>query len=314
MGRLLKRIFGIAAEEASFARRGFRGGDASTRRHLEQVGRTFLHGYHAALEEDRPGCLATRLDEVDTELRGFAFEGAGMGLCLLDLLTPWNRGRLGGFLAGPGAAHTYMIHVGAGWALAQLRRRVEPALARLDPLLGWLAVDGYGFHHGYFGWKLAVERREAPNWLSGYALKVFDQGLGRSLWFVEGAEVTRIAATIGGFGRQRHPDLWSGVGLACAYAGGAPEESIGGLGMMVGPYHPHLAQGVAFAAKARQRAGNPSPHTDLACRIICGMPAGEAADLTDHARIGLAGEGAIPAYEVWRHRIRANWTREVVTS
>jgi enediyne biosynthesis protein E3 len=314
LGRLRKRILGISVEEASFARRGFRGGDASTRRHLEQVGRTFLHGYHAALEEDRPDRLASRLDELAPELRGFAFEGAGMALYLLDLLTPWNRGRLGDFLAGPGAAHTYMVHVGAGWALAQLRRRVEPALARLDPLLGWLAVDGYGFHHGYFGWKVAVERRRVPKRLSGSALKVFDQGLGRSLWFVEGAEVARIAATIAGFGRERQADLWSGVGLACAYAGGVSEQDVGGMSRMAGPYRPHLAQGVAFAAKARQRADNPAPHTDLACRVLCGMPAEEAAGLTDRALAGLAGEDGLPAYEVWRGRIRANWTREAVTS
>ncbi len=314
MGRLHKHILGISVEEASFARRGFPGGDASIRRHLEQVGRTFLHGYHAALEEDRPGRLASRLDELAPELRGFAFEGAGMALYLLDLLTPWNRGRLGGFLAGPGAGHTYMVHVGAGWALAQLRLRVDRALARLDPLLGWLAVNGYGFHHGYFRWKVAVERRRVPHRLSGDALRVFDQGLGRSLWFVEGAEVSRIAATITGFGRERQADLWSGVGLACAYAGGVPEEAIGGLNRMAGPFQSHLAQGAAFAAKARQRAGNPAPHTDLACRVVCGMSAEEAAGLTDRALAGLAGEGSVPAYEVWRHRIRANWTREVVTS
>ena len=90
-----------------------------------------------------------------------------MGLYLLDLLTPWNRGRLGGFLAGPGAEHAYMVHVGAGWALAQLRLRVDRALAHLDPLLGWLAVDGYGFHQGYFRWPESVDRQWVPRSLAG---------------------------------------------------------------------------------------------------------------------------------------------------
>src|SRR3954447_2151806 len=217
LGWLLGQTFGISIEEAAFARRGFRGGDAAQRRHLEEVGRTFLHGYHAALEENRPVQLASRLDEVEPGLRGFAFEGAGMGLYLLDLLTPWNRGRLRSFLAGPGSVHTYMVHVGAGWALAQLRLRVDRALSRLDPLLGWLAVDGYGFHHGYFRWPEPVERHRVPRRIDGYARRVFDQGLGRSLWFVEGAEVSRIAATIAAFLPSRQADLWSGVGLACAY-------------------------------------------------------------------------------------------------
>jgi enediyne biosynthesis protein E3 len=305
---------GISVEEASFARRGFRGDDDDVRRRLEAIGRIFLDGYHSALEEDRLDRLAARLDEQEREPRGFAYEGAAMGLYLLDLLTPWNRGRLRDFLEGPGAAHAYMVHVGAGWALAQLRRPVDRALAQFDPLLGWLAVDGYGFHQGYFEWKQTVEGRWVPDRLTGYARRVFDQGLGRSLWFVEGAEVEQIAATVARFPPPRHADLWSGVGLACAYAGGVPGDAIERLSALACRQHPHLAQGVAFAAKARQRAGNPAPHTELACRILCGMSAEEAAGLTDEALADLTGSDGWPAYEVWRGRIRANWTEEAVTS
>ncbi len=282
--------------------------------YLEGIGRTFLLGYHAALEEDQPDRLGSMLDGIEPELRGFAFEGAGMGLYLLDLLTPWRRDRLHQFLEGPGAVHVYMVHVGAGWALAQLARRVDLALARFDPLLGWLAVDGYGFHQGYFHWPETVEGQRVPRRLSGYARRVFDQGLGRSLWFVEGAEVSRIASTIARFPQPRHGDLWSGVGLACAYAGGVPGEAIEALVTLAGGHHPDMAQGVAFAAKARQHAGNPASHTELACGVVCGMPADEAASLTDHALTNLMDEGGLPAYEVWRRRIRANWVKEAVTS
>ena len=247
-GRLRKRIFGISDEEASFARRGFRGGDGAVRRHLEGIGRVFLHGYHAALEEDRPDRLASRLDELEPELRGFAFEGAGMGLYLLDLLTPWSRGPAARFLAGPGAAARLHGPRGGRLGAGATRRRVDRALARFDPLLGWLAVDGYGFHQGYFHWPETVDRQRVPDRLSGYAGAVFDQGLGRSLWFVEGAEVARIAATIARFPRPRHADLWSGVGLACAYAGGVPREAIEDL----------IATGRCVSARTWPRAW-PSP-------------------------------------------------------
>jgi enediyne biosynthesis protein E3 len=307
LGRIRRRLFGISTEEALFARRGFRGGDLRIRGHLERIGRGFLHGYHAALSEDRPDRLASDVDAIESELRGFAFEGAGMGLYMLDLLGPWKRDRLSQFLAGPGAAHVYMVHVGAGWALAQLARKVDRSLARFDPLLGWLAVDGYGFHHGYFHWFGTIECRQAPQRLSGYARRVFDQGLGRSLWFVDGAESDRIAATIARFPPSRHADLWSGVGLACAYAGGVSTEGIDALIAVAGSHLPQLAQGVAFAAKARERAGNLSRHTQLASRIICGMPAEDAARLTDRALIDLPADHAVPAYEVWRQRIQANW-------
>jgi enediyne biosynthesis protein E3 len=313
LGRLRRRLFGISAKETSFSRRGFRGGDERVRQPLEQIGRVFLHGYHAALEEDRPHRLAAVLNPIELEMRGFAFEGAGMGLYLLDLLTPWRRDRLRKFLAGPGEPHAYMVHVGAGWALAQLRRRADHALAQFDPLLGWLAIDGYGFHQGYFRWPETVERQWVPRGLSVNTRRVFDQGLGRSLWFVEGAEPTRIAATIARFPQSRHADLWSGVGLACGYAGGVTGETIEALTAMTGANHPQMAQGIAFAAKARQHAGNPASHTELACRIVCGMPAEDAAIQTDHARRNLMDEGGLPAYEVWRRRIQARWVKEAVT-
>ncbi len=299
-GRLRRRFFGISIEEASFARRGFRGGGDAIRGHLEDIGRAFLQGYHAALDEDRPDRLARSLDPIEPRRRGFAFEGAGMGLYLLDLLTPWDRGRLTAFLDGPGAAHAYMVHVGAGWVLAQLDRPIDRSLARFDPLLGWLAVDGYGFHHGYFRWKVALDARLVPHRLSGYARRVFDQGLGRSLWFVEGADVTRIAAAIAGFPATRRADLWSGAGLACAYAGGVPGGCVEELKRMAGLNGPHLAEGAAFAAQARRRGGNPAAHTELACQVLCGMSAEESAVLTDRALIGLEDGDGTPAYEVWR--------------
>ncbi|HEV2863838.1 MAG TPA: DUF1702 family protein [Pyrinomonadaceae bacterium] len=308
MGGLSRIIFGISPEEASFRTRGFKCRDERARARLEHVGRTFLHGYHAALEVEGAQ-LAARLDAVEWELRGFAFEGAAMGLALLDTLTPWRRTRLRTFVEGAGAAHAYMVFVGAGWSLARLRRGTARPVMSLDPLLGWLAVDGYGFHEGYFHWPDYVTRRKRPRRLKGYALRAFDQGLGRSLWFVEGADVEGIAATVEAFEVERRADLWSGVGLACAYAGGVEGEGIETLRVRAGRFAPQLAQGAAFAAKARQRAGNPAPHTDRACRVLCRLSAEAAARVTDEALRHLPHDGDEPAYEIWRRRIAGELAR-----
>ena len=315
--RLRKVAFGISFEETTFARRGFRVSNTKAQERLEQIGNVFLQGYHAVLEEDAPEALALRLRTVDAELRGFAFEGAAMGLTLLDHLWPWKGKRLQAFLSGPGAAHVYMVHVGVGWAVARLpwlRRHVEQCLARLDPLLCWLAVDGYGFHEGYFNWRRTIERRMVPTHLSGYARRVFDQGLGRSLWFVEGADVLRISSTVASFEPERHADLWSGVGLACAYAGGMDQADIEAMRMAAESYVPQLAQGAVFAAKARQRANNPAAHTEMACRALCGLSTEAAALITDVALQRLPRDGEEPAYEVWRRRIQAQFGMETVTA
>jgi hypothetical protein len=307
MGWLTTLVLGISKESTSFARRGFRSVDAEARRRLERSGECFIIGYEAALEGDGPALLAQRLDAVQAEFRGFAFEGAGMALALLDFLTPQKAGRLGAFLAGPGDAHVYMVHVGVGWAIARfpwVRARIDRSLERLDPLLRWLAVDGYGFHEGYFHWRRSVRAQVRSGRLAGYASRAFDQGLGRSLWFVEGADVGRIPSVIAAFPTGRRADLWSGVGLAAAYAGGVNRAGLQRLGIAAGGHMPHVAQGVAFAAKARARAGNPAAHTELACRVLCEMSADDAAEITDRALEGLPRDGTEPAYETWRRRIQ----------
>jgi len=303
MGIMRTVLLGIAPDETTFARRQFPGAASPSCEHLEGIGQAFLEGYHIALEAGDPVALQQRLEQVEPQTRGFAYEGAAMALALLDRLTPWHRHRVSDFLRGPGDRHTYMVHVGIGVALARLRRRVEPTLARLDPLLGWLVVDGYGFHEGYFHWRRSFEERVVPDRLTGYALRAFDQGLGRSLWFVAGAEVDRIHAMIEAFQIGRRGDLWSGVGLACAYAGGIEAEAIKALHDRADSWLPQVAQGAAFAAKARQRASNPTPSTDIACGLLCDMPAEQAAEVTDAALIGLPNDGAEPAYETWRQRI-----------
>jgi hypothetical protein len=299
-----KLLLAIPARETTFRRRGFRRGEAAARQRLERVGQTFLSGYHAALETSGPARLAERLDREEAEFRGFAFEGAGMALRLLDVLTPWRGDRWQTFVRGVGAPHLYMAYVGAGWVLARLRQRVESPPAQADLLLRWLIVDGYGFHDGFFHWPLTIRGQQVPPRLTGYARRAFDQGLGRSLWFVEGADVPHVVGAVAAFPAARHADLWSGIGLACAYAGGACEKSLRDLRSWGGDHASHLAQGAAFAAKARQRAGNPADHTDMACQVFAGLSAERAAAVTDLALQDLPGDAAEPAFEVWRKRIR----------
>lgn len=308
--KLRKRVFGISPAETSFARRGFYSGNAATRQHLERVGHTFLDGYDAALNTSEPTKLATQLDLIDLDMRGFAYEGAAMALALQDYLTPWQSSRIQAFIAGPGDAHIYMIYVGVGWALARLPWRVMQPMPQPDPLLKWLIIDGYGFHQGYFAPQLTIRQQRIPRHLVDYARYVFDQGVGRSLWFIDCADVERIGAHIAAFPPARRADLWSGVGLACAYAGG-DASAVVALRDAGGSYAAHVAQGAAFAAKARQRAGTMTHHTDHACAILCGVPALAAAKITDHAAVQLVHTGALPAYETWRCTIRLMLAREV---
>ena len=304
MGSVRRLLFGIRKRETAFEHRGFRGGTPETRRRLETVGNAFVAGYHAALDAGHPDRLEQRLATFERESIGFAFEGAAMAFALLDTISIRHRGRWRALLAGPGEPHAYMVHVGAGWAVARLGGSPERFVSPGDPLLRWLVLDGFGFHEGYFRWKRSVEGQRRPHRLAGYALRAFDQGLGRSLWFVEGAEPARIARTIAGFDADRMADLWAGVGLAAAYAGGVQESDVRALRSASGRFAPDLAQGAVFAAEARHRAGNPAPHTSIACAILCSLSAEDAARIAVLARRGLEPSVGFPDYEIWRRRIR----------
>jgi hypothetical protein len=308
---LRQSFFGISPEETHFARRRFRISDSDKVSRLETVGERFLTGYNAALAAASITKLEEKLEDIDSAYRGFAYEGAAMGLCLLDNLSPWRSSRLLRFRQGKADEHIYMIHVGAGWALARLpwtRYRLLQSIDNLDPLLKWLAIDGLGFHEGYFHPQRYFHSQVSLSWLPGYAKSSFTQGLGRCLWFVEGAAIEHIAQTISRLPEKLHADLWSGVGLACAYAGGVTESEIKQLKTLARSFLPQLAQGAAFAAKTRQRAGNFSFHTEMACRILCHCTSEEAALITDAILEDLPKRSEIPLYEVWRQRIQQEFS------
>ncbi len=297
IGNMLKPVFGVSERYTSFNEE-----DQQAARRLKTVINTVTKGCQITLQSGNFDILVHRLDAFDVELRGYVYEGAGIGLAALDSLLPWGN-RTRAFLDGPGSAFIYAVPLGAGMGLARLRRKPEKFLARLDPVLGWLIVDGYGFHEGFFSPKRALQKQEVPVHLSPYGCRVFDHGLGRSIWFTSSTNVERVTNMIARFPEARRADLWSGVGLACGYTGGVNEGAIATLKDLVGDYRYHLAMGVAIAANARHTVGNPSRYVKLACEILCGISSEEASYIVDVARENLPPDGVEPAYEVWRRRL-----------
>jgi hypothetical protein len=294
--------------------RGFEAKNAQARDLLEGVGRTFLEGFGVAAGARQPDEVTAPLDALPTPLRGFGYEGAAMAFALLDALPVPGRGRLDRFLAGAGADHIYMAYVGAGWALARLPRPLHRRLAVADPLLRWLVLDGYGFHQAYFHtgrYVYGQYQQTALRWPPGgpqwYVPHVVDQGIGRALWFVYGTDPARVAGAIGRFAPGRHADLFSGAGLAATYAGGADETELRVLRDAAGKHRPALAQGSAFAAQARIRAGLQQPATATATGVFCDMTPEKAAKVTDDALPDPVGDDPVPAYERWRRAIAAQF-------
>jgi hypothetical protein len=293
----LFRLFGIPREAANFDQRGFPSGPA--RRRLERVGETFIDGYNFALT--RPEGLDDELAGCAPELRGFLAEGATMGAAVRAAFAPW-RDDLGPLLTALKPRFVHLSHVGAGWAMARLpfaRRRIW---RRLDAVLAPLALDGWGFHDGYFHPVAALRQRSGRRYFSAQS---FDQGLGRSLWFACCANADQIKAAIASAGGERANDLWAGVGLACAYAGGASQYTLGSLHAAAGPSRSWLGQGAAFALAAHHRAGIMPPHTETSVRRFCATAPGLLVHQVERERQAAVRKvGAGPgAYAEWRRAI-----------
>jgi len=309
---LLKPFFNVSADafqKMAGDRYGYQEDMDKTWLQFQPVAQTLVDGFYTTLDDSQFTRLVRQLDTVEVELRGIAYEGAGMGLMLLDSLFPWKR-RLQAFIAGPGAPYASLIAIGAGLVLPRVPRRPDRFLATLDPFLRWFVMDGYGFYEGFFHGPRAVERQVVPRRITGYARRAFDQGLGRSLWFATGANVERIREALIAFPPSRQPDLWSGIGLACAYAAGVVDRpTIQSLQAIAGPYEPQMAVGAAIAAQFRQQAGTSAPHTELACDVLWGRSGAEVARIAEAARIDLPDAGQEPAYERWRQQIAMQFVR-----
>ncbi|TCP24474.1 uncharacterized protein DUF1702 [Scopulibacillus darangshiensis] len=304
MGRIKSFILNVSLKNVDSDIRKFEIGSRHSKRRIENIGQAFLYGYNAALKQDELP-FKKQMDIIEPELEGFAYEGAAMALTLNDFLFPTRSPRLIKFMSSCGANHIYMLHVGAGWGLARLPKfYTNILLSKMDPLLKWLSIDGYGFHEGYFHWNKAYPKMLLLSKVTNkYRDRAFAQGFGRSIWFKFGGKPETIKSIISNFPYEKQGDIWSGIGLALAYAGGVQKEEVETFKSIPPEFFPHLAQGVTFAAKARIFADIPSLHTKVACEVICETTVEKAAQITDLA-LKKINRKTPYAYENWRRMIR----------
>ena len=228
-----------------------------------------------------------------------------MGVTVADALS-LRRGRLTAWLRATETSFTYLAHVGVGWALARVPFGYHQVWHKLDPIHRWLAYDGLGFHDAYF-----YPARVLEGWRrvsGGYRSRAYDQGIGRALWFVGGADIEWVAATINSFVEPRRSHLWSGLGLALAYAGCTDQTSLALARERAGQFLPDLAQGAAFGAAAHLRAGYEPDHARAALQAFAGLTPANASALVDDVRCRLPcaeKDRYRPRYEEWRAAVRS---------
>ncbi|RGD57262.1 DUF1702 family protein [Kitasatospora xanthocidica] len=324
-GSLRRLVLTPSLASVAFAGRGFPVTPTAATERLEAVPQAVVCGFEWGIDARNQWEVERRLRLVDPEQRGFAYEGATMAFTVLDATGRGSRTR--DLLAGPGQPHIFLAYIGIGFAMARLPRplwrKVLPDLAGTPyhPTMSWLAVDGYGFDLAYFGTRRWVdEQREVKPypWQGApeYFRRAVDQGIGRALWFIHGGVPEQVAVAVRRFRADRRADLWSGVGLAATFAGGATADGLAVLRGEAGEHRAELAQGSVFAAKARAYAGFVPAHCEAAATALTGLSVDGAAKLADDCAVdepAAAGcaPGATtagpPAYELWRANVRTHF-------
>jgi hypothetical protein len=293
--------------EADLARRRFRLRQGHPRTTIEGAEKSYLFGFNAVLSRE-----IGKIEEVSVEQRSFAYEGAGAACTVLDLLTMTRGRRLHELLAGPAQRYQYAAHLGAGRGYAQLRLRPMWGLRRTHPLLRWLAVDGYGFQWSMARADRMVGERTMPDLLTRAHCAIFDQGLGRLLWYHDCASPDDVAARIESYPAGRRGDLWSGVGFAATHIGGADLDELWWLTDHAGAdgFRSHLAQGCAFALAARLHEGRLPDHVAQAAPILAAGEPDEAVLWTEDALFELGCEPHThDEFLAWQAHTRRVWTR-----
>ncbi|WP_103502614.1 MULTISPECIES: DUF1702 family protein [unclassified Streptomyces] len=319
LGAVRRGVLAPSLASVTLEGRGFPGAAEAAAKRLGTIPQSVVCGFEWGIADRRLADTVRRLELVGSELRGFAYEGATMACVIRDTMPPGgNRTRT--LLAGAGRPHILLNYIGVGFALARLPRpawrRALPELTdpELYPRMSWLAVDGYGFDRAYFDTAKWIQRQYRPRpyaWDGDrdYFPRAVDQGVGRALWFIHGADTSAVAASVGRFAHARRADLWSGIGLAATFAGGAGGDRLAALRAEAGMYADQVGLGAVFAAKARHMAGAVPEYTHAAVRALAGLSVASAAELADEGGAGMGvADSRIPVYEQWRTAVRSRLT------
>lgn len=149
--------------------------------------------------------------------------------------------------------HRSQLFVGLGWSLAETG--VTDFFKDFSSSDQWRMADGYGYYSGLFKRREAVRQQLIPEEIPLSLSGGFDQGLGRSFWYLTQGDPARIQELILLFREERHPSLWRGVGLAMSYVGGVDKTLLDTVLAHAGPHLSAFKSGALLAIDGRSKTG-----------------------------------------------------------
>jgi enediyne biosynthesis protein E3 len=314
---LLLRRFVIKPQDMTPEALGFDVSEPADVERINGICRAFSSGFNTMLVARSADSWTRNTDETAVFYRPFADEGAAMGFSArrLGLCSPAS---FESNIVQPSSQFRYLHYVGLGFYHAM--RKTDPArlatvIRTLDPLLGSLCWDGYGFKTGFFDFdRLGIDGiRERFSKVKGYPRNIAHQGLGRSLWFRYMGNPQKLRETVAQFDDYAN-DVASGVGLAVVFTMiDRPQRVEAILRTLPDKWQNHVMLGMTFAFKARAVA-DPVAYKNwlVAFEDDARITVNWAVDRCDQIEQTLRdGDPVADGYRVWRDRLRA-WLGENV--
>jgi len=220
----------------------------SIAKNIETVVSTFQKGRSLSEQEFGLDELISKLNQFEPRYRSVAFEGASMGVAIQNSLGTWNK------YAKAAEKHATQVHIGLGWAIAEGQMNLASTLSEIEPDFQVKVLDGYGYWHGLFRRRLTIRTQTIPKNITSEYQSGFDQGIGRTIWYITKGEVAKVVNIINHFSEDRRANLWQGIGVASTYVGGCSDELIGELKSASSEFKKNFETGIESAESSLKRA------------------------------------------------------------
>lgn len=269
----------------------------------------FLDGFGAALESETPK-VESDIDKLPLIDRGVAFEGAAAAKAVIDLsATNFSKSETSSLLIDS-SRYSFLIFLGIGEALAQLRMPPQICNAFSDENWSGQIIEGYGFFDGYFNWHNAIIKQVYPAELNLDLRAAYNQGIGRAIFFMTNGNPQKMRDSILSFEPTRRAELWAGAGLPTAYIGGHTERELRRLIDLAGEHRAEFMQGIMLGTSARNQQSFIPEHTELATKIVYGASALKSIEYSDSLSKLIDSRESYSMLD-WQHMVRRELRRDM---
>lgn len=207
---------------------------------IDLIVSTFQKGRELEASASSMDELTSDLNKIEPRYRSVGFEGASMGIAISKKFD-WAE-----FLERANQ-HSTQIHIGLGWAIGEKDWNIAESLKPIDPEMRTKVLDGVGYWFGLFRRRLTIRTHGIPEQITPEFQSGFDNGVGRSIWYISKGDPEMANKIINSFPEERRADLWFGIGVASTYVGGCSEDLTSELKALSGVNSDSFEDGTASA-------------------------------------------------------------------